>query len=642
MKKSSKVLSLVLAVLMAASCFTGLTIFSASAAEDTKIYFELPTADIVDWGTTKSVYCHLYNVYGDSTLFEPSWQAKATKCKQDPETGLYYFDTAKLCDIAYNDKGTAIAGDPHGGLKEGCDYGIIFSTMAADKNTYQTCNVTLSKDCLGGTIVCTGGKVENTEDSSKLDDRATWKEANLAAEFGPRASITSTGKIIGENFGKYQPKEQLVSQFIFNWAVKNAAIITSELVLADCAELGVDPMDVYNDYAVTYAEQLADPEAYPNCAPLSTVAELLNVDPNATTAPVPTEPVPTEPVPTEPAPTEPVPTEPAPTEPVPTEPVPTEPVPTEPVPAETVYVVAGSEAFCGVNWVGDPAAAPENVMTKNGDVYTLTFADAQPGESLQIKVVENLADGTQNWIGDETGNNITFNVTDVCNVTVTFDPATSAISVEGKYVEMVTDLEIEFIATVGNGDGNWLNGVAWDPADRENEMEMISDNVYQIRYTDIEEYDTYQVKFAANGSWSDNWGGVFAGFDVETEAVYNSNDNITIDTTGMELCDLILTLDLTNFNYAAKTGAVFTVNAIDKTPAKTVYGDADGDGRITITDATEIQKISVGLVQASPEQIKICDVNGDGRVSIQDVTLIQKYIADLGYNTYLVGQAVAD
>ena len=612
MKKSSKVLSLVLAVLMAASCFTGLTIFSASAAEDTKIYFELPTADIVDWGTTKSVYCHLYNVYGDSTLFEPSWQAKATKCKQDPETGLYYFDTAKLCDIAYNDKGTAIAGDPHGGLKEGCDYGIIFSTMAADKNTYQTCNVTLSKDCLGGTIVCTGGKVENTEDSSKLDDRATWKEANLAAEFGPRASITSTGKIIGENFGKYQPKEQLVSQFIFNWAVKNAAIITSELVLADCAELGVDPMDVYNDYAVTYAEQLADPEAYPNCAPLSTVAELLNVDPNATTAPVPTEPVPTE------------------------------PVPTEPVPAETVYVVAGSEAFCGVNWVGDPAAAPENVMTKNGDVYTLTFADAQPGESLQIKVVENLADGTQNWIGDETGNNITFNVTDVCNVTVTFDPATSAISVEGKYVEMVTDLEIEFIATVGNGDGNWLNGVAWDPADRENEMEMISDNVYQIRYTDIEEYDTYQVKFAANGSWSDNWGGVFAGFDVETEAVYNSNDNITIDTTGMELCDLILTLDLTNFNYAAKTGAVFTVNAIDKTPAKTVYGDADGDGRITITDATEIQKISVGLVQASPEQIKICDVNGDGRVSIQDVTLIQKYIADLGYNTYLVGQAVAD
>ena len=42
MKKSSKVLSLVLAVLMAVSCFSGLTIFSASAEEtDTKIYFDV-------------------------------------------------------------------------------------------------------------------------------------------------------------------------------------------------------------------------------------------------------------------------------------------------------------------------------------------------------------------------------------------------------------------------------------------------------------------------------------------------------------------------------------------------------------------------------------------------------------------------
>ena len=248
----------------------------------------------------------------------------------------------------------------------------------------------------------------------------------------------------------------------------------------------------------------------------------------------------------------------------------TAPVPTtEPVPGEAVYVVAGSEALCGVNWVGDPEAAPENVMTKNGDVYTLTFADAQPGEGLQIKVVENLADGTQNWIGDETGNNITFNVTDVCDVTVTFNPATNKIEVTGENVVMVTDLEIEFITAVGNGDGNWLNGIAWDPADRENEMEMISDKVYQIRFNDIEEYDTYQVKFAANGSWTDNWGGVFAGFDVETEAVYNSNDNITVDTTGMELCDLILTLDLTNFDYTSKTGAVFTVKAIDKSQEET-------------------------------------------------------------------------
>ena len=65
MKKSSKVLSLVLAVLMAVSCFSGLTIFSASAEEtNTKIYFDISTAP-AEWGTTKNVYCHLYAVAGD-------------------------------------------------------------------------------------------------------------------------------------------------------------------------------------------------------------------------------------------------------------------------------------------------------------------------------------------------------------------------------------------------------------------------------------------------------------------------------------------------------------------------------------------------------------------------------------------------
>lgn len=64
MKKSSKVLSLVLAVLMAVSCFSGLTIFSASAEEtDTKIYFDASNLP-AEWGTTKTVYCHLYAVAG--------------------------------------------------------------------------------------------------------------------------------------------------------------------------------------------------------------------------------------------------------------------------------------------------------------------------------------------------------------------------------------------------------------------------------------------------------------------------------------------------------------------------------------------------------------------------------------------------
>ena len=62
---------------------------------------------------------------------------------------------------------------------------------------------------------------------------------------------------------------------------------------------------------------------------------------------------------------------------------------------------------------------------------------------------------------DGTDNNVTFDVETACDVTVTFDPATNKITVTGDGVKMVTDLEVNSITVVGNGEDNWLNGVAW-------------------------------------------------------------------------------------------------------------------------------------------------------------------------------------
>ena len=283
MKKSSKVLSLVLAVLMAVSCFSGLTIFSASAEEtDTKIYFDVSTAP-AEWGTTKNVYCHLYAIAGDE-FPETSWQTPPEKCAKDKETGLYYFDTAKI----KNEDGTL-----HGGLKDNADYAVIFSTKDTKKTTHQTCNITLGKPCLGDTVYLTGGKVENTEDSSKLDDGATWR--NNSDNYGPKAAITSTGKVTKGRFPVYLSRAEMVAQALFNWAVKNPNHYTPETVANICAEVEAEPMDVYNTYAEVYATQLADPEAYPDCAPLSTIATLLGVDPSVTEEPTTTEPATEEP-----------------------------------------------------------------------------------------------------------------------------------------------------------------------------------------------------------------------------------------------------------------------------------------------------------------------------------------------------------
>ena len=240
---------------------------------------------------------------------------------------------------------------------------------------------------------------------------------------------------------------------------------------------------------------------------------------------------------------------------------------TAPAPAGSTYVVAGSEELCGVLWKGSPEEAPENVMTDNGDgTYTKVFTNVQPAESLQLKVVENTADGGQNWIGDEGDNNITFNVVAACDVTVTYDSNTRKITVSGDGVQIVSDIEIKSMHAVGNGDPDdesWLNGVAWDPT--ANEMEQVADKVYEITYHNVTAFDNYQVKFAANGTWADSWGGAEEKFTPESgvafDAVYNG-ENLTVNVP-YALADVTLRIDLSNFNYATKLGAVATVTVTD-------------------------------------------------------------------------------
>lgn len=58
-------------------------------------------------------------------------------------------------------------------------------------------------------------------------------------------------------------------------------------------------------------------------------------------------------------------------------------------------------------------------------------------------------------------------------------------------------------------------------------------------------------------------------------------------------------------------------------------GDVNGDGKISILDATEIQKYIAQLSSLKDEQLAVADVNGDGKISIIDATEIQKYIAQL-------------
>ena len=233
-------------------------------------------------------------------------------------------------------------------------------------------------------------------------------------------------------------------------------------------------------------------------------------------------------------------------------------------PGGETYRVAGVAELCGSDW--DPAD-DNNLMTLNADtgLYEKTYTGVQPGE-YPIKVVETRSDGMMIWYGSARDMNVAIYVSAVCDVTVTFNATTHAIGVVGISAVEKTWMDIDAIRVVGNGDGAWLNGINWNPAADENKMTEVSPGVYEITYAQVPAGSDYQFKFAANGSWTDNWGaGGAAG-----EAVYNSNTNISLKLT--ETTDVTLRLNLNGFNESTKQGATYEV----------VLGSGDDTGKVAV------------------------------------------------------------
>ena len=297
--------------------------------------------------------------------------------------------------------------------------------------------------------------------------------------------------------------------------------------------------------------------------------------------------------------------------------------PVEEEPAENVVcIVAGAPAdIFGTAWDG---ANEANTMTKGEDgKYAKEYTVTKAYTDVQLKTVKNGAE----WIGDKTGNNVTFNLTGAGTFTVVYDPEENYTYVEGDIVQEITEFKYDTVFAVGNGEGAWLNGSAWDPAYAANEMTEVAEDVWEIEFESVPDGFGRQIKFAIDGAWTHNFGGVFVESGEVTDAVYNG-DNITFDTD--DVCTVKAQLDLSNFDFSTKEGAKFTLTiTVPDKPAVGKIGDVNGDGEVTIEDATLIQRRGVELEAFTEVQEKLADVNGDGRVSILDVTCIQKYLAEM-------------
>ena len=205
---------------------------------------------------------------------------------------------------------------------------------------------------------------------------------------------------------------------------------------------------------------------------------------------------------------------------------------------------------------------------------------------------------------------------------------------------------LEELYVAGNGDGNWLNGYYWDNAAVANKMTEISDGIYEITFEEMEAYNDYHFKIAANGSWEYNWGAAednVVQSGVAFVGVYNSasdilfevpenNSTVTIraDITGVSATsyrdpiEITVTvtppLDDTN-DPASYTAGDFVIAPTDGTTELTEDTDYNyADNKLTISTTTPVT-ISLNNVEKTDNVIIFDSTNGAANITLNNIKI---------------------
>lgn len=85
-----------------------------------------------------------------------------------------------------------------------------------------------------------------------------------------------------------------------------------------------------------------------------------------------------------------------------------------------------------------------------------------------------------------------------------------------------------------------------------------------------------------------------------------------------------------NFKFTGKISTEDLITINDKRYEVAVYGDASGDGNVTIKDLLYIQKYLLGSQKLTESNKEAADVSHDGKITIKDLLLVQKYLLGTG------------
>ena len=263
----------------------------------------------------------------------------------------------------------------------------------------------------------------------------------------------------------------------------------------------------------------------------------------------------------------------------------------------------------------------ENEMTRDEDgVYSVTFNDVQPEEDIKLSIKEEYYG--DNLLGFYGYNYCGIDVVKPCDVTVYFkkdmrELENSKIWAEGDGVVIRTKPLIHDMYVWGGDFGFNVS--------EKNRMMQTDDYVYQYRADNLKiegdyRFNIYNADLQSN--YVDSWNGNFetqpAEFGVDKKSVvypFHYQNSSMYFNVPFDNASVLITLDLTSYDYVSKQNATYRIDLI---------GDVCGDGKISVTDATELQKSLSEITELTDNQNALADVNGDGEVNVKDVTAIQK------------------
>ena len=97
-------------------------------------------------------------------------------------------------------------------------------------------------------------------------------------------------------------------------------------------------------------------------------------------------------------------------------------------------------------------------------------------------------------------------------------------------------------------------------------------------------------------------------------------------------------LEIKETNMILKNGSQWEVYPDDNPPTNPtnppepkrtiLMGDVNGDTKVNVVDASEIQLHIVELKTLTGDALLACDTTGDGSVNVKDVTEIQRFLAE--------------